>query len=766
MHLGSVLRRLMQGRSVTVIIEKIHIDNFGKLKNLTLDLSSGFNLIFGNNEDGKTTIMSFIRLMFYGSGTQKNDINCNLRRRFTPFDKSKMGGYIEFIHDKKPYMVAKTFGKTPKSDTVSLFDRALGKEIPLAAGQEVGELFFSMGAGAFERSIYIGSLPLYSDDGAAELSKKLSSVATSGDTGDGYDSVKKRLQSAKNELRTPRKVGLSDRLESEINTLKADRTDALGIEQHRLLLEKQIATLENDIAALAKKRDLLKTQAEQSRAAAALNSLKSEKSARQEYLSLKTELGDFNERSAARAGELLRQIDILDALLKEKSALIPQDDTADTADIDIQLQEAFRKYEPLFKQHEALTAQIKENEQKLACVQEQGGKNPAFMFVAAILFALSAVAGCFASPAFLALLAPAVVFLIIGFTESKKTKTAKRKKEAQKEELLKLRSDELDLRERCRSAESLYGMIKQKKELLLSSNEQKMSSTARLKEEINQTTLKLTDLKSEAAEVLGTDCDLKCAFAEKQALLNRLMTQRHMLDMSEHRQLSDSEIDLRLASYVPPSDGKTAEEYEKEAEAVQKAITDRAVEAERLKSEAQTLFKNRRGIAALDRLIDEKLQELALQNEHFTALNIAEEVLAEAYSEMRQTFAPELNRLTGELFCRLTGGRYQNAIISDDLSVKISAQGESVPFDCDHLSAGSRDQLELCLRLALAKLTCGDNRLPLLLDDILIQYDANRAAMATEFISEYSKENQVLFFTCHDHITKLSESAGANIIKL
>ncbi len=749
-----------------MIIEKIHIDNFGKLKNLTLDFDSGFNMIFGNNEDGKTTIMSFIRLMFYGSGTQKNDINCNLRRRFTPFDKSKMGGRIDFSHGGKPYTVAKTFGKTPKSDSVSLFDRALGKEIPLASGSEVGELFFSMGAGAFERSIYIGSLPLYLDDGAAELSKKLSAAATSGDTGDGYDSIKKRLQSAMSELRTPRKVGLSDKLEDLINELKAERADALGLEQRRVLIEEQITTLKNDISALASKRDLLKKQAQQSRIAAAFNSLRSEKNARQEYISLKNELGGFDEQTSARVGEILRQTDILSAQLKEKSALIPQDHIADTSDIDVQLQNAVEGYESLCKQRDALSQQITQVERRFSTAQTAKGKNTALMFVGAILFALSAVAGSFAHLLFLTLIAPAIIFLWLGLTENRKAKAAKAETEELKEQLLDLKSDELELREKCHSAESLCRITQQKKELLISSNEQKRSTIARLKEEIAETSAKLSALKSEAAKILGTDQQLGQVLTEKQALLNRFMTQRHILDISEYKSLSDDELEDRLASYKPLSDCRPPEEYEKEAEALQKTLTDRAVEIERLKSELQTLFKNRRGIAALDRLIEEKQRELVQQNEHFAALRTAEEVLLEAYGEMRQTFAPELNRLTGELFGRLTGEGYQNAIISDDLSVKITMAGESVPFDCDYLSAGSRDQLELCLRLALARLTCGDNNLPLLLDDIFIQYDAGRTAKATEFIKDYAKENQVLFFTCHDHITRLAESAGANIIKL
>ena len=66
-------------------INKIKLDRFGGLSDFTLDFDDGLNLVFGHNEDGKTTVLSFLRLMFYGSGTKAGDLFLNLRRRFTPF---------------------------------------------------------------------------------------------------------------------------------------------------------------------------------------------------------------------------------------------------------------------------------------------------------------------------------------------------------------------------------------------------------------------------------------------------------------------------------------------------------------------------------------------------------------------------------------------------------------------------------------------------------------------------------------------------------
>lgn len=49
-----------------MIIEKIHIKNFGKLNEKTLEFSKGLNVIYGTNESGKTTIHNFLTGMLFG----------------------------------------------------------------------------------------------------------------------------------------------------------------------------------------------------------------------------------------------------------------------------------------------------------------------------------------------------------------------------------------------------------------------------------------------------------------------------------------------------------------------------------------------------------------------------------------------------------------------------------------------------------------------------------------------------------------------------
>ena len=65
--------------------------------------------------------------------------------------------------------------------------------------------------------------------------------------------------------------------------------------------------------------------------------------------------------------------------------------------------------------------------------------------------------------------------------------------------------------------------------------------------------------------------------------------------------------------------------------------------------------------------------------------------------------------------------------------------------------SGTTDQAYLSLRLAMTELiTDNGERLPLMLDDVLLQYDAERAENALEYLKKYAQNAQILFFTCRN----------------
>ena len=94
------------------------------------------------------------------------------------------------------------------------------------------------------------------------------------------------------------------------------------------------------------------------------------------------------------------------------------------------------------------------------------------------------------------------------------------------------------------------------------------------------------------------------------------------------------------------------------------------------------------------------------------------------------------------------------------------AEGRSMPVEV--LSRGTREQLFLSLRLALAN--CYARRrapLPLVLDDVLVNFDAERAKAAAAVLRDFAAAgHQLLIFTCHEHILRLFRSLKVPVSRL
>ena len=69
----------------------VNISAFGGIKNKSFLFEDGFNVIFGENENGKSTVMAFIKMMFYGTGGKRaSSLSKNLRKKYKPWDGKSM----------------------------------------------------------------------------------------------------------------------------------------------------------------------------------------------------------------------------------------------------------------------------------------------------------------------------------------------------------------------------------------------------------------------------------------------------------------------------------------------------------------------------------------------------------------------------------------------------------------------------------------------------------------------------------------------------
>jgi uncharacterized protein YhaN len=159
-----------------------------------------------------------------------------------------------------------------------------------------------------------------------------------------------------------------------------------------------------------------------------------------------------------------------------------------------------------------------------------------------------------------------------------------------------------------------------------------------------------------------------------------------------------------------------------------------------------------------------KLAEVRTDAERYVRVKLAVLLLKQAMDDYReQTQGPVLARAR-VLFPQLTAGVF-DGLVTDfndaDEAVIRATRGEQ-RIDVEVLSDGERDALYLALRIAtLEYLFTKSAPIPVVLDDVLLNFDDERAIAGFEALHDLSKHTQVIFFTHHDHLVKLAQKAIA-----
>jgi hypothetical protein len=106
---------------------------------------------------------------------------------------------------------------------------------------------------------------------------------------------------------------------------------------------------------------------------------------------------------------------------------------------------------------------------------------------------------------------------------------------------------------------------------------------------------------------------------------------------------------------------------------------------------------------------------------------------------------------------QLTSGKYKRiwTPLAHDILFVDNAEGQSLPVQV--LSRGTREQLFVSLRLALVSAYGRRGiHLPMILDDVFVNYDAGRTRTACAVLREFAIQgHQLLVFTCHEHVWRM-----------
>lgn len=137
-------------------------------------------------------------------------------------------------------------------------------------------------------------------------------------------------------------------------------------------------------------------------------------------------------------------------------------------------------------------------------------------------------------------------------------------------------------------------------------------------------------------------------------------------------------------------------------------------------------------------------------------LRLAGALVEEALTEFERTHQPAVLARASAILSRVTDERYQR-VVPDQSGESIAVLNRSgVRQATSELSRGTQEQLYLAIRLGLVgELARQRVQLPLLMDDVLVNFDDERAASMAQALHGFSDNHQILFFTCHHRVAEM-----------
>ena len=192
---------------------------------------------------------------------------------------------------------------------------------------------------------------------------------------------------------------------------------------------------------------------------------------------------------------------------------------------------------------------------------------------------------------------------------------------------------------------------------------------------------------------------------------------------------------------------------------------DEAVGSHRDAQRSRLELESSADIARLELEAESLRTELDAAAQQWRTITLARALIEDTLAEFERTRQPAVLAEASRTFAYVTDGRYERIVQEEnarDIAVLDARSGRRA---IDALSRGTAEQLYLCIRLALAEeFASRSEPLPLVMDDVFVNFDPARARAIAEIVAEFAQSHQVLAFTCHpstrDLMLRVDPNAG------
>lgn len=183
-------------------INNFKINGFGKLQNKDIELQNGINVILGENESGKSSMLKFISSMFYGASKNKNGKDISDFDKYKPWKTEEFSGKINYTLDNgETFEVYREFKKkNPIIYNSNKEDISKTFKIDKTKGIE----FFEEQTGIDEETFYNTAISeqeglRLSKSSQASIIQKISNLVSSGDDSISFKKSMDKINKMQNE---------------------------------------------------------------------------------------------------------------------------------------------------------------------------------------------------------------------------------------------------------------------------------------------------------------------------------------------------------------------------------------------------------------------------------------------------------------------------------------------------------------------------------------------------------------------------------------
>ncbi len=243
-------------------INELKINSYGKLKDKNLSLEDGINIIYGENEKGKSTLLNFIVNMFYGTSKNKKGREMSDYDKYKPWDTEEFSGRMIYTLDNnEKYEVFREFSKkNPKIYDKNMKDISKDYSIDKNTGSQY---FFEQTK--VDEKTFVSSVVSFQNEVEIDNQTQnilLQKIANASSTGDDNISYKKAIDKLNKkqleEIGTTRSQGKPINIVmNEMEHIESVNESLRKYENYKYEIEEQKHNLQDEISNLNKKYELL-----------------------------------------------------------------------------------------------------------------------------------------------------------------------------------------------------------------------------------------------------------------------------------------------------------------------------------------------------------------------------------------------------------------------------------------------------------------------------------------------------------------------------